>query len=138
MTECATAFNLIITPMFWTLLAPNIFEDWKTLVGFIDNIHYMTTHTIPLLATVFNLYFTPGFKFVRDDWKLVFKLGMAYIYYNYVGTIAEGHPMYPYADWTNFWLTVFLYTVLAAFDAIAFYWAAGRLQKYRGPLFKLI
>lgn len=121
LTECATAFDLVITPLFWTILAPNIFEDWHTVEGFIDNVHYMTTHSIPLLASLFNIYYTSNFKFVLADWKLVFNLGISYIYYNYVGTIAEGHPMYPLADWSNFWLTVFLYGVLAAFDAIAFY-----------------
>ena len=127
LTECATAFNLVITPLFWVLLAPNIFEDWHTLEGFIDNIHYMTTHSIPLISTVFNLYYTPNFKFVTNDYWLVFKLGMMYISCNYVGTIAEGHPMYPYADWTNFWLTVLLYTILAVIDALAFYFAAKKL-----------
>ena len=46
--------------------------------------------------------------------------GLVYIFANYLGTIVEGAPMYPYADWKNVPLTIFLYFFLACLQTYAY------------------
>ena len=66
------------------------------------------------------------------DFKFVLALGIIYIYFNYIGTIAEGAPMYPIADWSNFWETLILYVILALLEAGSFYLFAKWICKKRG------
>ena len=120
--ELATGFNFVIFLFFWTILAKGVFnKPWNNLVDIITNIHLIGSHTIPLIAGMTNIYLTKGHVLLPYDFKAVLALGIFYIYWNYVGTIAEGHPMYPIADWSNFWETVILYVLLAVMEAGSFY-----------------
>jgi len=131
--EIASGFNLVIFPLFWLILAKGVFnKPWDTLVHIVTNLHLIGSHTIPLIGCFTNIYFTKGHFLLSYDWKYIFGLGMFYIVWNYIGTIEEGAPMYPIADWSNFWLTVFLYSLLAVIEAGAFYKFSQWLCKKRG------
>ena len=121
-TEMAMGFDLVIMPLFWAVLAPKLFSaKWDTLLHIVTNFHLITTHTLPIIGTCVNIYLTKDFVFLTRDCQSMFLLGLIYIYFNYIGTINEGAPMYPVADWSNFWETVGYYTLLAATETLA-YW----------------
>ena len=87
---------------------------------------------MPLIASVTNIYLTKGHVLLYYDHKYVLGLGIIYIYFNYIGTYAEGHPMYPIADWSNFYETVAMYMTLAGLEALAEYCFALWICKKRG------
>jgi hypothetical protein len=82
----AIAFNFAITPFFWLFLAPIIFADadWHGL-GLVQNLHLVFVHTIPLLASLANVYYTRGFVMLPRDAYSVLVLGVLYIPANYIG-----------------------------------------------------
>lgn len=131
-TEMAMGFDLAIMPLFWAVLAPKLFIlKWHGFLNIVTNIHLITTHTLPIIGTLTNIYLTKGFVFLPRDCQSMFLFGLIYIYFNYLGTLMEGAPMYPLADWKNFWETVGWYTLLAACETL-FYWLfANWLNKKR-------
>ena len=96
------AFNLVITPLFWSKLAPILFTlDWHGL-NLITNIHYITTHTIPVISQLVNIYVTKDYIMLPKTWKSLVILGLMYIPCNYLGTVYEGKPLYPAPiDWVD-------------------------------------
>lgn len=61
----------------------------------------ITTHSIPFIGGLTNIYLTKGFVMLPRDYTAVFCLGIMYIPFNYIGTIEEGKPLYPLADWVH-------------------------------------
>lgn len=53
--------------------------------------------------------------------------------FNYIGTKYDGFPMYPIADWSNFWFTVFAYSALAVFNTILYHYFTLWLLRKRRP-----
>lgn len=108
------SFNVIICPLFWTVEAPVVFPvlNLHKLHDVIWGIHYCTLHTVPIISCLTNTYLTKNMTMVGEDWRIMFVAGLIYIYANWLGTQVEGAPMYPYADWKNVPLTIFLYFLL--------------------------
>jgi hypothetical protein len=120
--EIAFGFNAVVFPFFWIVLAPTVLD--RPLDTFLEKVgcmHLILSHCMPLIASVTNIYLTKGHVLLYYDHKFIFALGIIYIYFNYIGTIAEGHPMYPIANWKNFYETVAMYMTLAALEAGAEY-----------------
>lgn len=131
--ELAFGFNAIIFPFFWVMLAPHVLDrPWDNFLDIVQNLHLIFSHVVPLIASVTNIALTKDHVLLPYDHKYVFALGIIYIYFNYIGTIAEGHPMYPIADWSNFYLTVFLYVTMAALEALALNLFGTWICKKRG------
>jgi hypothetical protein len=87
-TELSLCFNLIIFPIFWLLLAPieySKYPEW-TGIDLMTKFHLTTTHCIPIIASLSNVYLTKNMKFFPEDWKIIFLSGIIYIYANYLGT----------------------------------------------------
>jgi len=93
--------------------------------------HLVLSHCVPLIASLTNIYLTKDHVLLYYDHKYVLGLGIIYIYFNYIGTIAEGHPMYPIADWSNFWATVIMYVILAILESGSMYLFAIWICKKR-------
>ena len=133
LSQLGMGFNLVIMPLFWYMLAPELFKlDWHG-IQLITNIHLIITHTIPFISSVTNVYLTKGFVMLPRDYKSILGCGMIYIYANYIGHIEEGKPLYPisFANWVEFWPTVGWYTVLAVLEAGCYWLFATLLCKYR-------
>jgi hypothetical protein len=128
----AISFNVAIMPMFWIFLAPLLFQGSWHGINLLINMHLITTHTLPFIGSLVNIYFTKGFVMLPRDWKYVLFFGVMYIPANYVGTLEEGAPMYPLADWKNFDFTFFLYFLGAVLESIMFYFFATWLCNKRG------
>jgi len=131
--ELAFGFNAVIFPFFWIVLAPHFIKTrkWDNFLDIVSDVHLILSHCLPLIASLTNIWLTKDHVLLSYDHKYVFALGVVYIYFNYIGTIAEGHYMYPIADWSNFYETVFLYLVLAALEAGAMYFFAIWICKKR-------
>ena len=121
--EMSWSFNLIIFPFFWLFIFKWELEqtDLSTPLGKIYLVHYFTTHTWPFISCVVNTYLTKDMTVVVSDWKIMLASGVIYIYANWLGTIEEGMPMYPIADWTNYPETIFLYFALGCLQTLAYY-----------------
>ena len=115
----AATLDLMITPIFWIVLAPGIFTELYDLwpkygIAILPTAILMTTHhSVPIISTMLNLYFT-DIKFLKKDWIIMVIMGLLYIPCNYIGARTTGKPVYPYADWVNVPETALIY-VLAAF-----------------------
>ena len=132
-SECAVGFNLVIFPGFWILLAPGIFKrPVHTFKDYCTFYHLIESHTLPLIASMTHLYLVKGHVLLTKDHIYILMLGIIYIYFNYLGTIMEGHPMYPVADWSNFYETVGLYIFMAFLETISYYLLASWICKKRG------
>jgi len=124
---------LVIFPLFWLILAKHVFTNpWDNLLDIVTNIHLIGSHTLPLIGGFTNVYLTKGHVMLPYDWKYIFFLGVFYIFANWLGTIEEGAPMYPVADWKNFWFTFACYFFLAFVEAGFFYKFSQWLCKKRG------
>jgi len=91
----------------------------------------ITTHSIPFIGGLTNIYLTKGFVMLPRDYTAVFCLGIMYIPFNYIGTIEEGKPLYPLADWVHFWPTVGYYVILAVLEGVSYYYFAVWICKKR-------
>lgn len=134
LSEMALTFNFTITPMFWFVLAPEIFSvlSWQGY-DIICRLHYTCTHSLPIITSLLNLYLTKNFKLYPEDWRIIFISCMAYIYCNYLGTIIEGEPVYPgyYTGWESAPWAIFAYSCLAVANAAVFKVFAELWNKYR-------
>jgi hypothetical protein len=59
-TQVATGLNLIITPMFWIILAPGIFSslDYTNPFDIFIAIHMATLHSVPIISSTINIALT--------------------------------------------------------------------------------
>ena len=132
-SECAAGFNFIIFPGFWILLAPGVFSrPCNTFKDYVTFYHLIESHTLPIIASMTHLYLVKGHVYIPRDNHKIMLLGILYTYFNYVGTKMEGHPMYPYADWSNFYETVALYVLMALMETYSYYAFANWICKKRG------
>ena len=68
-------------------------------------------HVLPFVASVCNLWLNYQY-FIRLDLMWVVFGGVLYIPTNYIGTIYNGKPLYPYpGDWSNPWLSLSFYLI---------------------------
>jgi len=131
LNEMSVCYNIMIVPLFWSVIAPTLFtRDWHG-INLINNIHLCTTHIIPFVATFTNLYYTKNMVLLPQDWKVMFLTGIVYIYANYLGTMALQQPLYPIADWTNPKFTIFCYFSLAVVESTVYYYFSKWLCKKR-------
>ena len=133
-TEISMALNLVIVPLFWYELAPILFTlDWKGL-NLITNIHLVTLHTVPLIATVVNVVLTKNFTFLFRDWMFMMVMGLVYIPCNYFGTIYEGAPLYPApVDWSDPHKSFLYFLLLAVMITVAYMASAVVINHLRKP-----
>lgn len=132
LSSLGVGFDLVITPLFWYELAPILFTlDWKGL-NIITNVHLITLHTLPVIGTLLNVYYTKGFVMLPRDAVSMLLLGLIYIPCNYYGYIYEGHSLYPVADWKDTKKTIEWYVLLAIVEAVCFFGFAHFLCWSRG------
>ena len=100
-SELAHTLNLIITPLFWIVLAPEIFPTlkWSGIDLFL-RVHLTTLHSVPLIGTTINIVLT-DMRLQTAHWKYGFVMGLCYMVANGIGTYATGKPLYPIVDWKD-------------------------------------
>ena len=123
MQEIALGFNIVITPVFWTFLAPHcVYEPFAKgdyFVVFMMTIH----HTFPIISSLANLGLNKQYL-LKKDRTVLFWAAFLYVPVNYWGTMHNPEPVYPYpADWSNFVLSFTLYFI----QAPLMYWLHGSL-----------
>lgn len=111
-------------------MAPVEFGKYPKWTGLdlVTKIHLTTTHTIPMIASLTNIFITKNMVFFPEDWKIMFLGGVIYIYANYLGTQVEGSPMYPIADWTNVPFTIMCYLFAAILESFIYYHLALHIK----------
>lgn len=111
--EIALGFDLVIEPLFWKMIAPNVFPDmgW-TGIDLYWRFEMSIVHSIPLCAMIIQIAMT-DMVFLKKDYKMCFTAGICYIFADFLGFKAEGHPMYPIVDWTNYKTTIGIFFVQA-------------------------
>ena len=93
--------NLVITPLFWIILAPMVFPTLKwTGLDLFMRCHMTTLHSFPIICSTLNIVLT-DMKLVPEHWKRMVGLGVIYVFANGLGCYMMGHPEYPIADWVN-------------------------------------
>lgn len=131
--EVSNVFNIVITPLFWALLAKTIFPLVPlTPAGIVFDLHMATEHILPLLITGSNIVLTDMYL-LKSDWKAATIAGIIYMFANALGTYMQGAGLYPVADWTNIPLTVFLYSLQAVILGAIQYGVAAYSQKVYKP-----
>ena len=73
-TEISICYNIVIVPVFWAMIAPNEFSKypkWKGL-DLVTKIHLTTTHTIPIIASLTNIYISKTWYSSQKTGKLCF------------------------------------------------------------------
>uniref|UniRef100_A0A7S3N1L1 Uncharacterized protein n=1 Tax=Strombidium inclinatum TaxID=197538 RepID=A0A7S3N1L1_9SPIT len=123
--ELANSLNILITTLFWTLLAPQLFPHlhWhgKDLIVIF---HLTVIHSLPLISSLTSFYLT-DVEYVQKDWKTVGIVGSAYMIANYMGQEAMGAPLYPpFLDWTKPVLTFFLFCLMTVIYLVIFHYLA--------------
>lgn len=130
----ALAFNLTIMPVFWLFMAKDIFGilTWSGM-DLVRRIHYTDTHTVPFMTSMYCLFTTRNFKLFPEDWKIIWVSCMVYIFFNWLGGIVEGEPLYPssYTDWSNPLLSMATYSFFAVLNAVVFYAFAKCWDSFR-------
>ena len=111
--EASHCMNLVITPLFWLILAPYIFPYLKwTGIDLFMRCHMTTLHSFPIICSTLNIVLT-DMKLVPEHWTRMVLMGVVYMFANGLGTYMTGHSLYPIADWVNIPQTAFLYILLA-------------------------
>lgn len=131
-TQWGMCLALIITPLFWIILAPTIYPklDWTNWVDWYVGIHMFDLHAVPILCMAINTMLT-DFKPMKREWKVMVALGILYIPFNYAAYISFGEGPYPILDWKNVPLTIIGWIAVAAIQAGLYYGWTILLYKYR-------
>ena len=130
----AIALDLLITPLFWTILAPGIYKDiikdWpKYGIKVLPvAILMFSHHAVPVISTMTNLYFS-DIKLLKNDWPLIIIMGLLYIPCNYIGYRTTGKAIYPIGDWKSVPFTIAVYVVVALLEAGIFYLFASHTHR---------
>ena len=61
MSQLAMGANFFITPFFWVIIAPELFRKSWSGFNLVINIHLITTHSVPILGSLLNVYMTRDF-----------------------------------------------------------------------------
>jgi hypothetical protein len=127
--ECAHCLNLLITPLFWIILAPGIFPTlkWHGMDLFM-RLHMTTLHSVPIITSTINIVLT-DMKLVPEHWTRMVWMGVIYMFCNGFGTYMTGRSLYPIVDWKNIPLTVFLWILTAFIQAGLYRIAAYFINK---------
>jgi hypothetical protein len=120
-------FNILITPLFWIWLKPNIpkMKPWDT---FIMDVH----HVFPIIASVANLVLNNQY-FLKMNAKRCFYAGIHYMIVNALGSYLSKQAIYPFpCDWSNRLVSVATY----GFQAVILYLIQMQLARYTQRVFK--
>ena len=100
-TQCATALNLLIMVIFWGTLAPYIFPNlgWSGHDLYM-RWHMVTLHLVPFIQTTSNTILT-DMELIPSDWPLILSMGCLYMFFNALGKLDCGVPIYPVLDWSD-------------------------------------
>lgn len=125
-TELSFAFNMFITASFWGLMNDIVFDLKGSGIDAYYRYHYTVTHSLPLITSIYCLYFTKNLKIFSCDWKIVFYATLSYMIPNYIGGKVEGEAMYPstWSDWSSPAKAIFSYTLMAVVTAGAYFLVA--------------
>lgn len=133
MNQLATALDLVITLLFWILLAPGIYNglDWSDWQKAVTGIRMFTLHVIPFVQLVLQVCFT-DMVLITEDWWHAFALGIIYMPFNYIGQMyCFKTPLYPYTDWVKSPIgAAGTVVALAAFQSFLYYWWSKGLKVY--------
>lgn len=123
--------NMAIVPMFLKIIVPIAYKklSWHG-IDLYWRIEMTTCHVVPIVASLTNMIMTQ-MVFLKRDWRLCLTAGILYIFFNLLGTVNEGHPMYPLVDWVNPSVTIALFVVQSYYLALVHYIAAWIMQHLR-------
>jgi len=126
--QCATAMNLVITILFWVLLAPLVFPplDWNKPYDVYMAMHQTLLHVVPIVQTTTQVILT-DMILVPEDWWHHIVLGTVYIFFNMIGQYDFGTPLYPQTNWVKSPFGALAYIVaLAVVQSVLYYgWSKG-------------
>ena len=107
-------FNIVITPIFWLILAPMIFPniDYSTGAGKWEAFEMGFVHGAPIIVSTFELLATDMVFLHRDSW-ICFCAGIVYAVFNLWGSVNLKKGIYPILDWSNPVLTLIGYLMQA-------------------------
>jgi hypothetical protein len=123
LTELSLGFNMFITASFWGLMNNIVFDLKYSGMDAYFRYHYTTTHSLPLITSIYCVYFTKNLKLFPCDWKIIFYVTLTYMLPNYIGGKVEGEAMYPssWSDWSSPAKTIFSYTMMSLVTAGLYY-----------------
>ena len=78
-------FNLLVTPVFWSVTAPKL-NDYFWKMDIVAQIQHFTLHLLPILSSTYNYIFTKDLVILPEDWKLPLIIMISYMVVNYVQT----------------------------------------------------
>ena len=130
--EIATGMNLIVTILFWTCIAPELFKhlSWHGLELF-EAVRMVTVHTVPFITTVIQLVLS-DVTLRRSDYKMVFFFTWSYTIANYIGTMNMGAPLYPIVTWESYPQTCACFLGMAMLMSGVYYVVAIITEKVTG------
>jgi len=100
--EVGTAYSILVTLLFWTVLAKYIYTPdlgWHGYDLFI-RIHMLTLHCVPFVTTMINLTITK-ISLLTDDWWIPICVCLAYSVVDCIAVKTYGYALYPGWDWTS-------------------------------------
>ena len=126
---------MLIMVIFWGTLAPYIFPNlgW-TGHDLYMRWHMVTLHLVPFIQTTCNTILT-DMELVQADWPMMLSMGCLYMFFNALGKLDCGVPIYPVLDWTDPVFSASGWFFLAVVMSTMYYfWALGvakwRLKKF--------
>lgn len=128
--EFAHAVNMVITPIYWIVLSPDVFKSIKLTSGLA--IYYMffinLLHVIPIVSTTTIIIYS-DMLLDKHDWKIVWIPAILYLvpYSMLSWFLKKGY--YRFADWNVPWLTVSIFLAMASLQSILHYLFAVWLEK---------
>jgi hypothetical protein len=130
-TQISLSMNLILTLLFWGMMAPKVFNDLKwDGIDFYLRFQLFTLHTLPLFTTVVNVLFT-DITFLKKDWKIIMLVGSSYSVANCIGCLALGHALYPVVDWQIPSVSIIIFTFIAAIMSSVHLLASYLTQRHK-------
>lgn len=93
--------NVIITPLFWCVIAPRIIDEYPDKQASYQIIQHFTSHSLPLIFSTLNYYFTKDLVMIPQDWKTIALVGATFILFNYIDARIIKKGVYPILDWQD-------------------------------------
>ena len=130
--QVAHCLNIIITILFWVVLAPMIYSqlDWHKFTDAFIGLYMFFLHVQPFIFTTVNILIS-DVELIHDDYRVMFVAGVVYTICNLIGTITYGKPIYPVADWKNPLLTLVMYLTMSVAQTYLYYKFCDFVQWYR-------
>ena len=148
LTEASIAFNIVITIVVFTFLLPYMMlhpqpqppkPDPSNQEGLSPWMWYQVwqmifEHLMPLVLTALNIYLSDIYL-LKEDYKMIFGLGIVYMFCNGLGEYEYQLPggLYPtmFLDWSNPVLTFCTYTFQAVVLSFIFYKVAQYTENHK-------